>query len=97
MNSRRFPQLHELEHALARLVRKVALDWAEGKKDGKPDAPASRPTSVLTKRGADALVRVEGLMDDATRALAIGGAPSKATGAQGASVRSGPIASGAER
>ena len=70
---------------------------AEGKKDGKPDAPASRPTSVLTKRGADALVRVERLMDDATRALAIGGAPSKATGAQGASVRSGPIASGAER
>jgi len=70
---------------------------AEGKKDGKPDAPASRPTSVLTKRGADALVRVEGLMDDATRALAIGVAPSKATGAQGASVRSGPIASGAER
>src|SRR5437899_452031 len=42
---------------------------AEGKKDG--DTPPSRPTSVLTKRGADALVRVERWMDDATRPLAV--------------------------
>ena len=32
----------------------------------------ARP-SILTKRGADALVRVERLMDDATRALAARG------------------------
>jgi len=46
---------------------------AEDKKEG--DAPATRPNSVLTKRGADALVRIERLMDEATRALAISGAP----------------------
>jgi penicillin-binding protein 1A len=34
----------------------------------KPNAPAPRP-ALLTKRGADALVRVERLMDDANRAL----------------------------
>ena len=39
--------------------------------------------TVLTKRGTDALVRVERLMDDATRALATGAGPSKATDAQG--------------
>ena len=50
---------------------------AEGKKDG--EAPASRPNSVLTKRGADALVRVERLMDDATRELAIRAEPTKAS------------------
>ena len=50
---------------------------AEGKKDG--DTPPSRPTSVLTKRGADALVRVERLMDDATRALAVRGEMTKAS------------------
>jgi penicillin-binding protein 1A len=50
---------------------------AEGKKDG--EAPPSRPASLLTKRGADALVRVERLMDDATRALATGSEPSKAS------------------
>ena len=50
---------------------------AEGKKDG--DAPASRPNSVLTKRGADALVRVERLMDDATRELATRAEPTKAS------------------
>jgi penicillin-binding protein 1A len=52
---------------------------AESKKDGAADPPASRPTSVLTKRGADALVRVERLMDDATRALATRGEPTKAS------------------
>jgi penicillin-binding protein 1A len=55
---------------------------AEGKtKDGAPEPPSNRP-SVLTKRGADALVRVERLMDDATRALAAGsGQPTKASDA----------------
>jgi penicillin-binding protein 1A len=52
---------------------------AEARKDGS-DAPAGRPSS-LTRRGADALVRLERLMDEATRALAAGGGPSKA-GAQ---------------
>jgi penicillin-binding protein 1A len=52
---------------------------AESKKDGASEAPASRPTSVLTKRGADALVRVERLMDDATRALAARGEMTKAS------------------
>jgi len=70
---------------------------AESKKDSAADAPASRPTSVLTKRGADALVRVERLMDDAMRALAIGGAPTKATDAQGTSVKPSPVASTSER
>jgi penicillin-binding protein 1A len=50
---------------------------AEDKKEG--EAPASRPNSVLTKRGADALVRVERLMDDATRALAARGEMTKAS------------------
>jgi penicillin-binding protein 1A len=52
---------------------------AEGKKEGDAPPPASRPNSVLTKRGADALVRVERLMDDATRALAARGQMSKAS------------------
>ena len=55
---------------------------AEGKKEGTSEIAAGRP-SALTRRGADALVRVERLMDDATRALAARGAPSKAD-AQGA-------------
>jgi penicillin-binding protein 1A len=68
---------------------------AEGKKES--DAPASRPNSVLTKRGADALVRIERLMDDAMRAFAIGGAPTKATDAQGALAKPNPVASTSER
>jgi penicillin-binding protein 1A len=70
---------------------------AESKKDGAADPPASRPTSVLTKRGADALVRVERMMDEAMRALASGGAPTKATDAQGASAKPSPVASTSER
>jgi penicillin-binding protein 1A len=50
---------------------------AEGKKDN--EAPPSRPASLLTKRGADALVRVERLMDDATRALATRSEPTKSS------------------
>jgi penicillin-binding protein 1A len=66
---------------------------AEGKtKDGAPEPPSNRP-SVLTKRGADALVRVERLMDDATRALAAGGSqPTKASDAAPAR-RQGSVAS----
>src|SRR5262249_55900444 len=52
---------------------------AENKKDKESDAPASRPNSILTKRGADALVRVERLMDDATRALVARGEPTKSS------------------
>ena len=52
---------------------------AEAKKDGTPEAAASRASSILTKRGADALVRVERLMDDATRALATRGEMTKAS------------------
>ncbi len=42
---------------------------------------------MLTRRGADVLVRVERLMDDATRALVVRGAPSTAADAQGAAPR----------
>ena len=51
---------------------------AEAKKDGAPEAAPGRP-SVLTKRGADALIRVEKLMDDATRGLATRGESTKAS------------------
>src|SRR5262249_48264591 len=68
---------------------------AENKKDG--EAPPPRPNSVLTKRGADALVRVERLMDDATRALAIGAAPTNATDAQGAAIKTNPVVSTSQR
>jgi penicillin-binding protein 1A len=44
-----------------------------------PQAPSARPASLLTKRGADALVRVERLMDDATRELATRAEPTKAS------------------
>ncbi len=52
---------------------------SKDKKDGVPDAP--RPT-VLTKRGTDVLIRVERMMDDATRALATRSDPGKAAEAQ---------------
>jgi penicillin-binding protein 1A len=41
---------------------------AEGKSKSDEPPPPSRP-AVLTKRGADILVRVERMMDDANRAL----------------------------
>jgi penicillin-binding protein 1A len=50
---------------------------AEGKKDGSTEVASGRP-SVLTRRGADTLLRVERLMDDATRALAARGTATKA-------------------
>src|SRR5262249_12273996 len=49
---------------------------AEGRKESGRDQPASRLPG-LNRRGADALVRVERLMDDATRALISHGAPTK--------------------
>ena len=49
---------------------------AEGKKEAVPEIAAGRP-SVLTRRGTDALLRVERLMDDATRALAARAEPPK--------------------
>src|SRR5262249_38707541 len=52
---------------------------AENKKEKEAAARASRPNSVLTKRGADALVRVERLMDDATRALVTRAEPTKSS------------------
>jgi penicillin-binding protein 1A len=58
---------------------RAVADSKDNKKDGVPDAP--RPT-VLTKRGTDVLVRVERMMDDATRALATPSEPGKAAEAQ---------------
>jgi penicillin-binding protein 1A len=56
--------------------------------EGKPNAPAPEITggrpSVLTRRGADALLRVERLLDDATRALVSGTDANKPAKAQGA-------------
>jgi penicillin-binding protein 1A len=70
---------------------------AEGRKESVPEIASGRP-SVLTKRGADALVRVERLMDDATRALATRAEPSKATDAQGAvPLRPGNVASASDQ
>jgi penicillin-binding protein 1A len=48
------------------------------KKEGASEGP-SRGASVLTKRGADTLVRIERLMDDATKALAARGEATKAS------------------
>jgi penicillin-binding protein 1A len=55
----------------------AAARVAEGKKEA--DTTPSRPNSILTKRGADALVRLERLLDDATRALATRGEMTKAS------------------
>ncbi len=73
--------------------RSARIAVAEPKRDGS-DGAASRPAS-LTRRGADALVRLERLMDEATRALAAGGVPSRA-GAQGATGQ-GDVASASEQ
>jgi penicillin-binding protein 1A len=55
---------------------------AETRKEGPQEAGRH---AVLTKRGTEALLRVERLMDDAVRALVARSAPSKTTDAQGAS------------
>jgi penicillin-binding protein 1A len=64
---------------------------AEGK-DGKDAVQqAARPT-VLTKRGTDVLVRVERMMDDATRALAEAKPSDKAADVQVPASRPGTVA-----
>ncbi len=58
---------------------------AEAKQNGAPEG--GRP-SILTKRGTDALLRIERLMDDAARVLATtSGEPSKTTDAGGAAAQ----------
>ena len=68
---------------------------AESKKD-TPESTPGRAASVLTKRGADALVRVERLLDDATRALAGRGDATKASD-ETAPGRQGTLASASDR
>jgi penicillin-binding protein 1A len=51
---------------------------AQERRDSKPPEIAAGRPSALTRRGAEALVRVERLMDDATRALAASGTPTRA-------------------
>src|SRR5713101_5885860 len=67
---------------------------SEAKRDSAPEG--GRP-SILTRRGTDALLRVERLMDDATRALATSREPSKTTDAQGDKERQEALAAGPER
>jgi penicillin-binding protein 1A len=69
---------------------------AESKKDSTPEATPGRAASVLTKRGADALVRVERLLDDATRALAGRGDATKASD-ETTPRRQGTLASASDR
>jgi penicillin-binding protein 1A len=68
---------------------------AESKKD-TPESTPGRAASVLTKRGADALVRVERLLDDATRALA-GRADATKASDETAPGRQGTLASASDR
>jgi len=58
------------------------------------EAPAPRPT-VLTQRGSEVLIRIEHLMDDASRALSAPGAakPGQPAASSGASHRSDALAS----
>ena len=70
-------------------VRQQPLVAAVKNKSVEPPAP--RPT-VLTKRGADILVRVERLMDDANRALASATAPVASEPKRGATLGSGALA-----
>jgi penicillin-binding protein 1A len=78
--------------------RQQVAEGKDGKKDGADAAPA-RLSTVLTKRGTDALVRIERLMDDATRALATSAGPSKVTDALGSGTpaRPSPVASSDQR
>jgi penicillin-binding protein 1A len=64
----------------------------------KPDQGPQRP-ALLTRRGADILVRVERLMDDATRALAARDQPGGRADAQDAMphTRPGTVASASDR
>ena len=67
---------------------------AEARRESMPEG--GRP-SILTRRGTEALLRVERLMDDATRALAAGREPSKTTAVQGGDERQEALAAGPER
>jgi penicillin-binding protein 1A len=66
---------------------------ADGRRDATPRPP------VLTRRGADILVRLEQIMDDATRALAARELPDRRAESESAlpPVRQGTIASAGER
>ena len=57
---------------------------AEAKREGMPEG--GRP-SILTKRGTEALLRIEKLMDDAARVLATTREPSKTTDARAAAAQ----------
>jgi penicillin-binding protein 1A len=66
---------------------------------GKPSDPAPQRPALLTRRGADILVRVERLMDDATRALAAREQPGSRADMQGPmpQARPGTVASASDR
>ncbi len=73
-----------------------AVAAAENKKEATP-VEVGRP-AMLTRRGTEALLRVERLMDDATRALTATPDPTKTTDAEGtSSVRPETVAAGPER
>jgi penicillin-binding protein 1A len=72
-----------------------AVAAADTKKESATDS--SRP-AMLTRRGTEALLRVERLMDDATRALVTSREPNKTTESEGTgTVRAETVAAGAER
>ena len=58
---------------------------SEARREG--GAPEGGRPSILTRRATEALLRVERLLDDATRALATGREPSKTTDARDAPIR----------
>jgi penicillin-binding protein 1A len=67
---------------------------AESRKEGAQEAARH---AVLTKRGTEALLRVERLMDDATRALVVQSGSSKTSDAQDASQPPGTFASASDQ
>src|SRR5262249_11484088 len=67
---KQIPGLGPQSPAVARAAAENKAD--KDKKESTSEGP-SRGASVLTKRGADTLVRIERLMDDATKALAARG------------------------
>ena len=70
----------------------VARNRASESKNANAEVPERPP--ILTRKGADVLVRVERLMDDATRALAAREVPGNKADAQGATPqRGGALAS----
>jgi penicillin-binding protein 1A len=70
----------------------VARNRASESKNANAEVPERPP--ILTRKGADVLVRVERLMDDATRALAAREVPGNKADVQGATPqRGGALAS----